>query len=200
MNLHVMAKKIVFFLVRKEIVSQDKSEIYSFGFEILLATILNGILVVIASLALGAFWQSILMLIPFLLIRANAGGFHAKTHAGCILGFISVYLCGIVLAKYLPYELTAPAAFIGILIGAGIILAVGIRPHKNRPVTDQERAYYHIKTIHLTIRLFFAGLLGICLKPEWFIYFTLGMDIAAGSLLTECIRIKCEGRKQHGGY
>jgi len=67
-----MAEKMAFFLVRKEIVKEDKAEIYSYGLEILFATVTNGILVAAASLLLGVFWQSVLMLVPFMLIRANA--------------------------------------------------------------------------------------------------------------------------------
>ena len=38
MNLHVAAERMAFFLVHREIVKEDKVEIYSFGLEILLAT------------------------------------------------------------------------------------------------------------------------------------------------------------------
>ena len=196
MNLHCMAEKMAFFLVRKDIVKEDKAEIYSYGLEILFATVTNGILVAAASLLLGVFWQSVLMLVPFMLIRANAGGFHAETHIGCMLGFVTVYLTCVLFAKHLPPGAAGPAALAGLLTGAAVILAVGPLPHKNRPVSNQELVAYRVKARLLALGLLIAGLTGLYFAPAWFLYFALGLDIAAGSLLAGCIKNKWERRRQ----
>jgi len=188
-----MAKKIAFFLVRKEIVIEDKAEIYSYGLEILFATVINGILVAAASLLLGVFWQSVLMLVPFMLVRANAGGFHAETHTGCMLGFLTVYLSCVLFAKNLPPGAVGPVALAGLLTGAAIILAVGPLPHKNRPVSNRELAAYRIKARLLALGLLIAGLAGLYFAPAWFLYFVLGLDIAAESLLAGCIKANGKG-------
>lgn len=39
------------------------------------------------GLAYGVFLKTILMMIPLVLIRSKAGGYHVKTHLGCIVGF-----------------------------------------------------------------------------------------------------------------
>lgn len=196
MNLHCMAEKMAFFLVRKEIVKEDKAEICGYGLEILFATVINGILVAAASLLLGVFWQSVLMLVPFMLIRANAGGFHAETHKGCMLGFMTIYLACVLLAKHLPPDAAGSIGLAGLLAAAAIILAVGPLPHKNRPVSARELAAYQVKARLLACGLLVTGLAGVYFAPAWFLYFSLGLDIAAGSLLAGCIKNNLERRRQ----
>lgn len=196
MNLHVMAEKIAFFLVRKGIVTEEKSEIYSFGLEILIATVINGVLVAAVSLMLGVFWQSALILIPFMMIRSNAGGFHAETHTGCMIAFLSVYLTCVIFAEYLPSGAVVPAALIGLLAAAAIILIIGPLPHKNRPVTVRELTAYQVKARLLAVGLLIIGLTGLYFAPAWFLYFAIGMDIAAGSLLAGWIKNNYEGRRK----
>jgi len=191
-----MAGEMAFFLVRKEIIEKDRAEIYGYGLELLFATLINGVLVAAASLVLGVFWQSVLMLVPFMLIRANAGGFHAETHIGCMLGFMTVYLSCVLFAKHLTPGAAGPAALAGLLTGAAIILVVGPLPHKNRSVSNRELAAYRIKARLLALGLLIAGLTGSYFAPAWFLYFALGLDIAAGSLLAGCIKSKWEGRRK----
>jgi accessory gene regulator B len=185
-----MAEKMAFFLVRKEIVGAEKSEICSFGLEILFATAINGILVVTASLVLGVFWQTVLMLAPFVLIRNNAGGFHAKTHVGCMLGFLTVYIAGVIAMSSVSLDTAQTVMFISLPIAASVILIIGALPHKNRPVSSRELARFKIKARLLSCGLSIIGFIGLYTTPAWFIYFTLGMVIAAGSLLAGCIQIK----------
>lgn len=196
MNLHCMAEKMAFFLVRKEIVKEDKTGICGYGLEILFATVINGILVTAASLLLGVFWQSALMLVPFMLIRANAGGFHAETHTGCMLGFMAVYLACVLFARSLPYGAAASVALIGLLTATAVILAIGPLPHKNRPVSNTELSAYQVKARLLACGLLATGLTGVYFAPAWFLFFALGLDIAAGSLLAGCIKNKWERRRQ----
>jgi accessory gene regulator B len=186
-----MAAKMAFFLVRKQIVPENKIEIHAYGLEILMATIINGILATAVSLFMGVFWQSVLMLLPFVLLRANAGGYHAGSHIGCMLRFMAVYIACLLAARFLP----PMAAVFGLIIGAAVILVIGPLPHKNRPVSGRELAAYKVKSRLLAAGLLIAGLIGLCFLPDWFLYFALGMDIAAGSLLTGCIQLKWEGRR-----
>ena len=194
MTLHVMAEKVAFFLVRKEIVNKEKAEIYSFGFEIMFAALINGILVIAAALIMGVLGQTVLMLVPFMLIRTNAGGFHAQTHAGCVFGFLSVYIITILAVKSLSAETARTAGAIGLLAAAALVMKIGALPHKNRPVSGSELTHFKGKTRLICLLLSTTGLVGLYFMPSWFIYFALGLSIAAGSLLAGCIQVGYEGR------
>jgi accessory gene regulator B len=188
-----MASKMAFFLVRREIVREEKSDIYAFGLEILIASVVNGILAAAISLSLGIFWQSMLMLFPFLLIRSNGGGYHADSHTGCMLGFVFVYSSFLFAAKHLPPGTVLPLALCSLMIGTAVILAIGPLPHKNRPVSGRELKSFSVKTRILAVLLAIVGSVGLFFSPCLFIYFALGIVIAAGSLLAGCIQTKSEG-------
>jgi accessory gene regulator B len=188
-----MAEKMAFFLARRKIVSEDRADLYGYGLEILFATVINGILAVTAALVLGVFWQAILVLVPFILICGNAGGFHAKTHTGCMLGFLSVYTAGLLAIRW---SLFGAAAFISMPAAATVILTIGALPHKNRPVSSRELTRFKVKARIMALCLLAAGLVGLTLAPAWFTYFALGMDIAAGSLLAGCIQSQGEEAKR----
>jgi accessory gene regulator B len=195
MNLHAMAVKIAFFLARKNIVPEEKQDVYAFGMEILLATAINGVLAVTVSVFLGVFWQSVLMLTPFMLLRSNTGGYHADSHLGCMLRFMAVYVPCLLLAGYISLEAAQPAALSVLAVSAAAILIIGPLPHRNRPVSGRELAAYKVKSRILTGCFLLTGLIGTYFAPGIFIYFAFGMGIAAGSLLAGCIKIKLERRQ-----
>lgn len=194
MNLDNLAEKIAFFLVQKEIIQKQKIEIYIYGFELLLSTICNGILLIIISIFLHVFWQTILMIIPFIIIRSNAGGFHAQTHAGCMIGFMAVYVFCILFAKNLPNEILLTVALSILTSSSIVVLAIGVVPHKNRSVTPKEIISFKNKTRMYTTTMLLIGLVGLYILPTWFVYFTFGISIAAGSLLVEFTKNRLERR------
>lgn len=194
--MHLLAEKIAFFLLEKEIIKQEKTEICSFGLEILLATVANGLLVLIASLILGVFLQTVSLLIPFIFIRRNAGGYHAKTHLGCMTGFLTVYIISIFAIKAIPLNVIPYISAILLTISSIIIFFIGAVKHHNRPVTILEFKRFKTKSRVLLIVLFITGMEGIFLFPHLFSFYTLGLFIAACSLLAAWIN-KTEGAKTH---
>jgi len=196
MSLNTIAEKIAFFLVQKQIVEKEQIEIYSFGLEILIATCFNGVLVLLTAIALGVAAQTFFMLIPFMLIRSKAGGFHAKTHMGCITGFMVIYLASIFIIRVLPIETMQIVSIFELFICITIMIGIGSINHENRSVTELEYSNFKKASRTITIILFVLGLLGIYYFPQWFIYYVVGLCMAAGSLLVAwIIRKKKEDEK-----
>jgi len=195
MSFNSIADLTASFLVRKNIVQQKKQEIYAYGFELIIATILNGICVLVAALVMGVVPETVLMLVPFMLLRTNAGGFHAKSHAGCIVGFTLVYVFGVIAVKNIPGHAAIP--YISLIFSSMVVLFIGALAHQNRPVTDKEYKYFKRKARIISVILLFVGLTGQFLLPAFFIYYALGMLIAAGSLLFGYLKNKAERRREH---
>ena len=127
--IHVMADRIACFFVQKEIIEQDKSEIYSYGMELMISTVINGVLIVISAIVMNVFVQTIVLLIPFCLLRRLAGGYHAKTHIGCAAGFISVYWASISLIRFIPMQWGTVISAFMLIISTLIILSIGAVAH-----------------------------------------------------------------------
>lgn len=183
MTLNRLAGNMSRYMLRQKIIMDDKLEIYAYGLEILFATILNGVLVFSASLLLDVFLETVLMIVPFMVIRSKAGVFHAKTHWGCVAGFLGVYLTDVMALKYFE-PLSNPVVETTLLFAAATaIIVIGAIPHKNRRVTDNEFTRFKRVARILTLFLTAVGLAGICVIPRLFKFYTHGILIAACSLM-----------------
>lgn len=89
--LHILSKRIAF-LVCKE---TDKLpfEIYVYGFELLLSSLIETGAIILIGCLLGKFLETILFLLSFSSIRFFSGGYHAKSYLRCfIVTLISYFL------------------------------------------------------------------------------------------------------------
>lgn len=122
-----MIEKICLFLtnrIRKEMpeIDDEKAEVINYGLQNIVGEIPKVFLMLIVALVLGIFKWALITFIIFLPYRGASGGFHLKTHIGCILGTI-IFYCGIpFLAKYLVLSEIVKYFVIGILWIFGMIM------------------------------------------------------------------------------
>lgn len=94
-----MIDKICMFLtnrIRKKMpeIDEEKAEVINYGLQNIIGEIPKIFLVIFISYFLGI-WKETLLTFACLIPYKNAsGGFHLKTHLGCILG-TSIFYCGI---------------------------------------------------------------------------------------------------------
>ena len=105
-----LAKSTTHFLVCKGISEREDEEVYAYGTELLYSAVLNILLAVIISLITDTLLPTFLFMLPFIIIRQCIGGYHAKTHIGCmaILGTVLIVFFQIV--RYLPLKAEMPVA------------------------------------------------------------------------------------------
>ncbi|MCI8384784.1 MAG: accessory gene regulator B family protein [Clostridia bacterium] len=100
-----MIDKICDFLtnqIRKEMpeINDEKAEVIYYGLQNIIGEIPKVFIMLGIALILGVFNWALITFLIFLPYRGASGGFHLKTHIGCILGTILFY-CGIpLIAKY----------------------------------------------------------------------------------------------------
>ena len=87
-------------------IDEQRAEVINYGLQNIIGEIPKTFVVLLIAYLLGIFKLtliSFLILIPY---RATSGGFHLKTHIGCIIG-TSLFYCGIaLLSKYIVMEAT----------------------------------------------------------------------------------------------
>ena len=94
-----MIDKICLFLtnkIRKEMpdVDDERAEIIDYGLHLVIGELPKNIVILGLAYLLGVFKLTLLAVILLLPYRAVSGGFHLKTHIGCIVGTTLIY-CGI---------------------------------------------------------------------------------------------------------
>ncbi len=94
-----MIDKICTFLtkrIQKEMpdIDEEKAEIINYGLQNIIGEIPKIFLLFFISWVLGILKEVLIMFIVLLPYRGASGGFHLKTHIGCIVG-TSLFYCGI---------------------------------------------------------------------------------------------------------
>ena len=82
--------------IRKEMpdIDDERAEIINYGLHLLIGELPKNFIILGLSYILGVFKLTLLTVILLLPYRASSGGFHLKTHIGCIAGTTLIY-CGV---------------------------------------------------------------------------------------------------------
>ena len=82
--------------IRKQITefTDEKAEEINYGLQLLIGELPKTFIFILISILLGVFKEFLITIIVIFPYRAFSGGFHLKTHLGCILG-TSMFYCGI---------------------------------------------------------------------------------------------------------
>lgn len=161
-----MIDKICKFLtnrIRKEMpdIDDEKAEVINYGLQNIIGEIPKTFLVLIIAYFLGIWKETLitfLLLIPY---KNASGGFHLKTHLGCIVG-TTIFYCGIpVLSKWIILSEIAKCIIIAMVWIFGMIMIKLYAPAdtENVPIlAKKDRKRQQIMAyITFTIGLLIAG-------------------------------------------
>lgn len=125
-------------LILKGVISEENQEIYTYGFLALLSTVVNALIMIIIGILLGLFFETIIFMFAFGVLRVYSGGYHANSHFSCILLSASVYCLAMLTIKFMP---TQYSHIFSVLIGiVSLVVIVIFAPleHINKPFVGDE--------------------------------------------------------------
>ena len=92
------------YYVRKNVITEDKRDIYFYGFKLIISDIINYAIIIILGIVLNRLIESVAFLISLCVLRQFSGGFHAKTFWLCRLSMIITYICVMALSDIIAYK------------------------------------------------------------------------------------------------
>lgn len=119
-----MIDKFCDFITRKikedvENIDEEKEIVIDFGVKLLFGELPKILILFLVGFLLKLGWYTILLFFLLAPYRSFTGGFHLKTHIGCMISTIVLYILPIVLAKYIPisqnYIIYIIVAILGLL-------------------------------------------------------------------------------------
>ncbi len=144
-------------------IDEEREMIINFGVRLIFGELPKILILFIIGFVLKMGWQTLLLFFLIAPYRSFTGGFHLKTHLGCMITTGILYLGPIILAKYvqIPYN-TVLYTLIGIItiISSIIIAKYAPADTENIPIlTKKERKSKKIKSyislaVLLTIIIF----------------------------------------------
>ena len=175
-------------------ISSEMRDIYQYGIEITLSSMLNIVLVLLCSLIMGSVWAGLIYLLVFIFLRSFTGGFHASTYFKCNLTMVITFI-----VTYCSYRIIIfcdPPIFIYemvILLNLIPIITCSPVPNKHKPLSNQQ------KDRSLNLSLIFASVLSLI----GLICIVLNISIGAMIIMTitmVTVLIIIETFLQRGGY
>lgn len=83
---------IVDFFVKEDIVPEEQRDVYQYGVELSISTLIGLFIVLAIGVLNGRFTESVIFYIVFCLTRAFCGRFHAHSHLLCKVTFICILI------------------------------------------------------------------------------------------------------------
>lgn len=141
-------------------IDDEKAEVILYGIQLIIGEIPKIFIIFGLSILFGIGWYMLFAYIVMIPYRAVSGGFHLKTHIGCIIGTSIFYFGNIFLSKALMLQDMQKYILIGITFIFGVIMISLYAPAdtENLPIlSKKERKIKKILSyIILTITLIIA--------------------------------------------
>ena len=195
-----MIDKFCDFIIQKiknkvEDLDEEKELVIDFGVRLLFGETPKIILLIVIGFVLGIGWYTLLMFFFLVIYRSLTGGFHLKTHLGCMITTTALYVGPVLLAKIIEIPNEYIKYILAILIGImSIIFITKYAPAdtENVPIlSKKERKSKKIKAYIVLI-----GLLAIVLfVPDKVISYMLIYGIFLQNLTMTPIAYKITNNK-----
>lgn len=141
-----LADDAAILLITHHIVSEEKREAYTYGFELLFEKLFfYGIILIIALLTKTLIF-SVLFMFSYKMLRQYTGGFHCKTAEVCLVVSVLIYLL-VLLLYMLDFDLAEFILSISAMVSLIIIFLFSPRESKNRPLENEEKKKYRTLSI-----------------------------------------------------
>lgn len=141
-----LASAITNYYCKKNIIAEDKKEIYCYGFQLIMADIINYTIIIAFGIILNRIIDSMVFLIILCGIRQFSGGFHAKTFAVCRLSFIATYIYVLSISFIISKINNVYVVLINVICFIFISYFAPIE-HPNKPMTSLQKKRNKSKSI-----------------------------------------------------
>lgn len=163
-----LAGKIVNNLVHSGVIKEEDAEIYIYGINQILTSVLSVSSALIIGLIFGVFPEIAVFMAAYIPLRSFAGGYHAKTPLSC---YVFSVIMLIVVSIGLKYLHLADWVYYAVLVAATLVVLVLFPVEdRNKPLDEIEQKVYKRRTILIAaVELTLAMLLKLLMFDDLFI-------------------------------
>lgn len=176
-----IAEHITQKLIASSVIEESDRELYSYGFFLLLSSVLYLVVAAIFGSAFGILWESIVFYFLFSILREYAGGIHAKTEHGCMLSTILALLLSIIgIRKMMQAELST-AAMVFLIVGCAAVFLFSPLDVPEKRLSADDWRYYRRISLRLAVAY---ALLGVwAAAAGWLILYPIAASATLEGIL-----------------
>ena len=146
--------------VEHNIISKSVKDVYRYGIEITISSIIGFVITCLIGLLFRMLMQTMLFYVIFILLRSMTGGYHAKTYLKCNFIFSIITLFIVTFSKA-AYEMQITFGILTLLFLPSIAIFIWIAPveNVNKPIKAEKRVYWKSISIVTSVLLYLLSLL-----------------------------------------
>lgn len=146
--------------VEHNIISKNVKDVYMYGIEITISSIIGFVITCLIGLLFRMLMQTMLFYVIFILLRSMTGGYHAKTYLKCNFIFSIITLFIVTFSKA-AYEMQISFGILTLLFLPSIAIFIWIAPveNVNKPIKAEKRVYWKSISIVTSVLLYLLSLL-----------------------------------------
>lgn len=182
-----IAQQITNIFVDNGSITKEKSNIYTYGFEVLISTIVYMIIFIAVAIATKTLLESLIFWLGFFIVRTIGGGFHANTYITCHILFSCVHLAFIAALRLLPVNTYNYAIIAFAVFSFTVLLFIAPVDHRNKRFTPHEHNRFKICSIVYAFVILSITPLFLkfhFINSSFFLSFMIGTFIATFSVLS----------------
>ncbi len=183
------------FLLGRGLIEDDKMEIYQYGFELLLSSLITFAIVVFLGAIFKCLFAALLYFLLFACMRLICGGYHARHYWSCNLIFTVVTASLLLLFKYLPMEGYAPFHYTSLAFSVLVVFAYAPVENENKPLNEGQKVFFRIISRITVVLIVLLSCLIYIMHNSYSKLIDLTLLVVAVSILIGGI---VEGRDNHG--
>ncbi len=179
-------------LIRHSAITEEDRSLYEYAICSLILTISPLIIVITGGCIMALVKESILFILPFMVIRKYSGGLHLKHAWACLLSSCIVLCLCIYVTARIPCNGIVSLLMLAAVISLGIFSPVD---SENRQLDSQEKKKYKKITIWIAMAFFSIYVLLLLLRLDYYAKW-----IAAGLILPAISQIPVALKRISGKY
>ena len=129
-------------LLKNEIIETDKIEIYQYGYEIMISTIITFLIVLISGIILDCLPAAILYFLIFAVMRQIYGGYHAQHYWSCNTLFAVVTVSVLLLFKFFPMDGIGAIHYTFLLFSVLVVFVYAPVENENKPISEKRKVLF----------------------------------------------------------
>lgn len=151
-----LSSKIGNDLVRSNVVKEEDAEIYIYGINQILTSVINVSSALIIGLIFGAFFEVAVFMAAYIPLRSFAGGYHAKTPLRCYIFSVMMLIVVSIGMKYI--SLTEWVYYAVLSAAALVVIVLSPVEDRNKPLDEIEHKVYKRRAIFIAVAEILIGL------------------------------------------
>lgn len=133
-----LSRIIADFFIRQKVVPEEQREVYEYGFELSISSVIGILIVLAIGLISGRFWESVVFYIVFCFTRLFTGGYHASTYLRCKLSFAGALLA-VLAADWLLKEIESYYWFVLHFYSLVIVCQFAPIDNPNKELSERQK-------------------------------------------------------------